>query len=694
MSSSSTAIGRTNVADGESGSIRSQSREALHQNGTAPRQRRGAGIQDPRVLLSMPSLEDLCLYELPPPALLPDEEDVALESSESEDAEDYKFGGYHSMHLGETLKNGRYRALYKLGWGHFSTVWLCYDRETTTHVAIKVQKSAPHYAEAAHDEIRLLADLKNHDPHRRAAVVRLLDHFVHRGNNGNHVCLVFEVLGKNLLSLIKRCNFRGAPLPLVKLIAYQALQGLAYVHSTCGIIHTDVKPENILFVPPVEEMQRMRGEAQRASEMMHEQAQRAARAREHATEDSSGAPSRTTHRRHPSGASMPLPPEIRGLSSAPSDLPSSGAQQPNRQQPAVAADLWEDHPDDDADDEEEDGARTSLRIRRVSSPSHFENSSRDQEQQQQDQIQHQEHGARFAPTVRRRRSSQTELDHRPSSESSSAGVPGGGFDTRSLRTPSFVLNSHSVRGNPDLAFTSGLVKLVDFGNACWRDQHFTEDIQTRQYRSPEVILGAGYDCPTDIWSLACVVFEVATGDFLFDPHSGRDYDRDEDHLALMQELLGSIPRAFLDRCEYARDFFNERGELLHIRHMNFWTLSDVLREKYRLSASEADSFGSFLMSMLQFDPERRSTAEACLRHPWLRNVAELVDSMNAGETCREDSSPSDDVQNLARALTEAIRRDASARADDSAEDLHFRRDNSARAEGSAEDLHFHGEQLQ
>ena len=49
------------------------------------------------------------------------------------------------------------------------------------------------------------------------------------------------------------------------------------------------------------------------------------------------------------------------------------------------------------------------------------------------------------------------------------------------------------------------VKLADLGNACWVDRHFTEDIQTRQYRCIEVLLGCGYCTAADIWSTACMV---------------------------------------------------------------------------------------------------------------------------------------------------------------------------------------------
>jgi serine/threonine-protein kinase SRPK3 len=64
------------------------------------------------------------------------------------------------------------------------------------------------------------------------------------------------------------------------------------------------------------------------------------------------------------------------------------------------------------------------------------------------------------------------------------------------------------------------LKIADLGNACWLWHHFAHEIQTRQYRSPEVIIRADYNATADLWSLACMMFEMLTGDFLFEPRKG------------------------------------------------------------------------------------------------------------------------------------------------------------------------------
>ena len=53
---------------------------------------------------------------------------------------------------------------------------------------------------------------------------------------------------------------------------------------------------------------------------------------------------------------------------------------------------------------------------------------------------------------------------------------------------------------------------------------------------------------------------MATGDYLFEPHSGADYTRDEDHLAHVIELLGRIPKHIALSGKYSREFFDKKGK--------------------------------------------------------------------------------------------------------------------------------------
>lgn len=151
--------------------------------------------------------------------------------------------------------------------------------------------------------------------------------------------------------------------------------------------------------------------------------------------------------------------------------------------------------------------------------------------------------------------------------------------------------------------TSG-VKIVDLGNACWTYKHFTDDIQTRQYRSPEVILGADYDTSADIWSAACIVFELLVGDLMFDPRAGQTWDRDEDHLAMIIELIGRFPKNVYSKGTNSSSYFVKSGDLRHISQLKFWGLKDVLFEKYKFSESDSEDIASFLLPLLEVHTKR------------------------------------------------------------------------------------------
>lgn len=173
------------------------------------------------------------------------------------------------------------------------------------------------------------------------------------------------------------------------------------------------------------------------------------------------------------------------------------------------------------------------------------------------------------------------------------------------------------------------VKIVDLGNACWTYKHFTADIQTLQYRCPEVLLGAEYGTSADMWSLGCIIFELMTGELLFDPKPGKSWDREEDHLAMMIELLGAFPAKLLSSAKKTSTYFNKRGELIHIQQLKFWGLEEILHDKYKLPEKDAVEAAAFLSTLLYLDPAKRATALECLSSPWLTDSSAAAKSDTA-----------------------------------------------------------------
>lgn len=124
---------------------------------------------------------------------------------------------------------------------------------------------------------------------------------------------------------------------------------------------------------------------------------------------------------------------------------------------------------------------------------------------------------------------------------------------------------------------------------------------------------------------------MVTGDFLFEPRKGQNYDKDDDHLAQMMELLGRMPKNLAFSGKNAKKFFDSRGHLKRISGLNYWPLKKVLVEKYRIKEEEANLLADFLLPMLTWNHETRATAEQMLKHPWL----EMGDNYEYKYTDRE-----------------------------------------------------------
>jgi len=804
-----------------------------------------------------------------------DEEKSTEDYSDDEDEgeEDYKVGGYHRVKVGEVY-NQRYVVIKKLGWGHFSTVWMVKDKQLKTvspkgnkllFYAIKVQKSAEHYTEAAMDEVELLDCIAKERKRIEAAynstptirdkdnvplstvvdhsrhVATLHDSFYHNGPHGKHMCMAFSMLGCNLLSVIKAYNYRGIPIPVVKKMMKGVAKGLDFLHRKCNIIHTDLKPENVLLQFPgqintegdheeeatlredqdqdhdqsvsIQELEAMLenskisiDERKRIRKKLKKRRQR-----EKKRPDDEGYQGNVTfsdermerllnqqdkkitknaHERvlsrlshsqfvmknfsarvstNGSDFSCVIDDLVQVSRPSKSELAahfqSCDSQVKNKSGVAevsflmrafvpeqeiadnVSASLgrnqWEISDEEDAIREWRCGlsikqsgdhsistifklvqhGRKDLEPGLSKTWTHLSDLVGENLAGRESSIpslssrsrsfgnETQSRGTPFSLfTVKysvlssmvvlgfledrlpglvfmnyKREEASPPIDHvifgpyasrickhplamkvkdsaRGENDTSAIGSALFGYDLRMIKEfaarptvdehgassfqlagssmekvaswwharqpvhdrvkafmglspsaelidmPLFASMPRATQGHqsfiegskiapesrrsssttkdvdpidlpmpitqsavasasqqPDLKDASVLqasrAVVVDLGNACWTDRHFSEDIQTRQYRAPEVLLGHKYDTSADIWSLGCMTFELLTGDLLFDPREGPDYDRDEDHLAMFQELFGKMPKKMAISGKYSKNYFDRKDIL-------------------------------------------------------------------------------------------------------------------------------------
>ncbi|KAG7279765.1 hypothetical protein CRUP_008835 [Coryphaenoides rupestris] len=137
-----------------------------------------------------------------------------------------------------------YEVLEFLGRGTFGQVVKCWKRGTNEIVAIKILKNHPSYARQGQIEVSILARLSTEcaDDYN---FVRAYECFQHK----NHTCLVFEMLEQNLYDFLKQNKFSPLPLKYIRPVLQQVATALMKLKSL-GLIHADLKPENIMLVDP------------------------------------------------------------------------------------------------------------------------------------------------------------------------------------------------------------------------------------------------------------------------------------------------------------------------------------------------------------------------------------------------------------------------------------------------------------
>lgn len=159
--------------------------------------------------------------------------------------EKYQIGGYHPIAVGDTLKDGRYEIVDKLGHGGYSTIWLALDRySTNTYVAVKICISDN---TATSQEKQIIQKLLHADDKRASMILPILDEFVLDGPNGRHPCLVTPPARMSIAAAKAATHGHNIfPIPTARAIAAQLAQAVAFCHAQ-GVVHGDLHAGNILL---------------------------------------------------------------------------------------------------------------------------------------------------------------------------------------------------------------------------------------------------------------------------------------------------------------------------------------------------------------------------------------------------------------------------------------------------------------
>lgn len=169
------------------------------------------------------------------------------------------------------------------------------------------------------------------------------------------------------------------------------------------------------------------------------------------------------------------------------------------------------------------------------------------------------------------------------------------------------------------------IKVIDFGSSCFSNKRIHSYIQSRYYRSPEVILCGKYGPSIDMWSLGCILAELYIGRPLLDG------ENEGDQLACMMELLGLPSQTFLSKCKLTKvkQFFDNCGNPLYCgsyQNGQYRTeYSQSPRGKLRgppgsrklLQTCRDEDFKSFIRQCLVWDPVDRMTPLQAQNHPWI-----------------------------------------------------------------------------
>lgn len=483
--------------------------------------------------------------------------------------------------IGIILEN-KYIVLCYVGCGTFSSVWLCHDMTDKKDKKYKILKILPiKNSKYCETEINVLKKISSYDC---SYLNKLLNNFIFTHEKKEYTCLVFDLMAGSLQDILNLKKYKnGLPKQTSIEIIKQILHGLYILHEKCNIIHADIKPENILI----------KGHTHIISKFIQK------------LESSS------LYKKTYSII------ENYNVTQNKKDLQTIKKNIRN-----IIIDLYTNYDDlislnkmcdilnifDNSDECEEESETTETK-----------NDSDDSE-----------------------KSSYTTISDRTSDH----GETDICLDNITIMSPNFYnrflcdknCNIYSHKNNfmdsysnesfddetenlldDNYILTNPQICIADFGN-CYNIDNITQgDLQTRYYRSPEIILRLDINYACDIWALGCLFYELLTGKLLFRPSKTKFINRDKSHIYDIYRKIGIIPDEIINKSRKKNIFFRKDGTIKNLYCFVSSPFSTKLlkilsnnENNHEDNNSTNTQIISLLQNMLNTNYNLRYSAEKCL----------------------------------------------------------------------------------
>jgi len=431
---------------------------------------------------------------------------------------EYLWGEEHNIdwrgHVLSSIKN-RYIFIKRIGYGSYSSVWMVHKLNTSTTTspsfyAIKVHHTGD--VDEGVKETKLYRKFKELgisnilSPVDEFTITRKVD-----DQTLKHVCVVMDLMACSVYELLTDGEYmEGLPFDSVVDITKQILATLADLHSH-GIIHTDIKPENIL----------VKGETKSMSELI----------------------TIISRKTNINGMKKYIAKYITMPDSSSDDMSFSEDTQSD-----------DGNGSDDSDDsiESEKQLDDMLSLLSISSE-----------------------------------------DTEPDDDTTDAEI-------------TININDEYVN--------KPIVKLADMGTCLTIDDKKRKHIQTRHYKSPEVILRIGYDTKADMWALGCTIYEMLTGDVLFNPNDHFTH-RTHYQLQLTTQKLGRIPNHMIEKSSHRELYFDGNCILKNHNNIQYDDTWSTLFSNMKTNDIKKNQMLDLIFKLLKYDPIDRLDAKSALNHP-------------------------------------------------------------------------------